>query len=90
MRIITVNVNGIRAACRHGFLTWLAEQDADVIMMLYREDYYDRDDTPEDKLEESAIFERVVSDDFNETAFTMPNAQVGSIVEWGYKTISPF
>jgi len=31
MRIITVNVNGIRAAERKGFFTWLKKQDADVV-----------------------------------------------------------
>ena len=30
MRIITVNVNGIRAAARKGFFEWLPAQDADV------------------------------------------------------------
>jgi exodeoxyribonuclease-3 len=31
MRIITVNVNGIRAAARKGFYEWMAQQNADVI-----------------------------------------------------------
>jgi exodeoxyribonuclease-3 len=31
MRIITVNVNGIRAAARKGFFEWLAEQNVDVV-----------------------------------------------------------
>ncbi len=31
MRIITANVNGIRAAERKGFFTWLKKQDADVV-----------------------------------------------------------
>jgi exodeoxyribonuclease-3 len=31
MRIITANVNGIRAAARKGFFDWLAAQDADVV-----------------------------------------------------------
>ncbi len=31
MRIISVNVNGIRAAARKGFFEWLSAQDADVI-----------------------------------------------------------
>ena len=31
MRIITINTNGIRAAERKGFFTWLAQQNADVI-----------------------------------------------------------
>lgn len=31
MRIITLNVNGIRAAARKGFFDWLAAQDADVV-----------------------------------------------------------
>jgi exodeoxyribonuclease-3 len=31
MRIISVNVNGIRAAARKGFFAWLEQQDADVV-----------------------------------------------------------
>ncbi len=31
MRIITANLNGIRAAAKKGFFTWLLDQDADVI-----------------------------------------------------------
>ncbi|MGB1109093.1 MAG: exodeoxyribonuclease III [Gammaproteobacteria bacterium] len=31
MRIISVNVNGIRAAARKGFFQWLEKQDADVV-----------------------------------------------------------
>ena len=31
MRIITINVNGIRAAARKGFFSWLAKQKADVV-----------------------------------------------------------
>ncbi len=31
MRVITINVNGIRAAARKGFFTWLAKQKADVV-----------------------------------------------------------
>ncbi len=31
MRIISINVNGIRAAARKGFFDWLAEQDADIV-----------------------------------------------------------
>ena len=31
MRVISVNVNGIRAAARKGFFEWLAIQDADVV-----------------------------------------------------------
>ena len=31
MRIISVNVNGIRAAHRKNFFTWLQKQDADVV-----------------------------------------------------------
>ncbi len=33
MRVITVNVNGIRAAARKGFYEWLAEQNADVVCL---------------------------------------------------------
>lgn len=33
MRIITVNVNGIRAAARKGFFDWLKTQDADVVCL---------------------------------------------------------
>ncbi|QKS30843.1 MAG: Exodeoxyribonuclease [Accumulibacter sp.] len=31
LRIITLNLNGIRSACRRGLLPWLAVQDADVV-----------------------------------------------------------
>lgn len=33
MRIISINVNGIRAAQRKGFFEWLAMQDADVVCL---------------------------------------------------------
>lgn len=33
MRIITLNVNGIRSAARKGFYTWLARQRADVVCL---------------------------------------------------------
>ena len=33
MRIITINVNGIRAAERKGFFDWLKKQNADVVCL---------------------------------------------------------
>jgi len=33
LRIITLNLNGIRSACRKGFLPWLAEQQADIVCL---------------------------------------------------------
>ena len=33
MRIITLNLNGIRSAARKGFLPWLALQDADIVCL---------------------------------------------------------
>jgi len=33
MRIITINVNGIRAAERKGFFSWLEKQNADVVCL---------------------------------------------------------
>ncbi|BCX87881.1 exodeoxyribonuclease III [Methylomarinovum tepidoasis] len=33
MRVITLNVNGIRAAARKGFFTWLAGQNADLVCL---------------------------------------------------------
>lgn len=33
MRVITINVNGIRSAGRKGFFTWLARQRADVVCL---------------------------------------------------------
>ena len=33
MRVITANVNGIRAAAKKGFFTWLSKQNADVICL---------------------------------------------------------
>ena len=33
MRIITLNVNGVRAGARKGFFTWLTRQDADLVCL---------------------------------------------------------
>ena len=33
MRIITVNLNGIRSAAGKGFYEWLSEQDADIVCL---------------------------------------------------------
>jgi exodeoxyribonuclease-3 len=33
MRVLTLNVNGLRAAARHGFFDWLPEQRADVVCL---------------------------------------------------------
>ena len=33
MRIITLNANGIRAAARKGFFSWMVRQRADVICL---------------------------------------------------------
>lgn len=33
MKIITANVNGIRAAAKKGFFTWMQQQDADVVCL---------------------------------------------------------
>lgn len=33
MRIITFNLNGIRAAAKKGFFTWLAQQNADIVCL---------------------------------------------------------
>jgi len=33
MRVITLNVNGIRAAERKGFYTWMQQQNADIICL---------------------------------------------------------
>ena len=33
MRVISVNLNGIRAAARKGFYDWLPQQDADFVCM---------------------------------------------------------
>ena len=36
MRVISVNVNGIRAAHRKGFFNWLPKQNADVINIPFK------------------------------------------------------
>ena len=33
MRIISVNLNGIRSAASKGFYEWLAQQDADIVCL---------------------------------------------------------
>ncbi|MDT0689111.1 DUF3857 domain-containing protein [Salegentibacter sp. F188] len=42
------------------------------------------------KFDEKVVFEKNINKHWNESVFTMPNARVGSVVEWSYKTISPF
>ncbi len=46
MRIITVNVNGIRSAERKGFFRWLARQRADVVCLQELKAHLDQIDTP--------------------------------------------
>ena len=51
MRIITINVNGIRAAERKGFFNWLKKQNADVVCLQEikaREDQLDERFYPDD------------------------------------------
>jgi len=43
-----------------------------------------------EKLKKSAIFKEESSDNWVEESFTLPNAKVGSVVEWTYKITSPF
>lgn len=31
MRVISINLNGIRSACSKGLLPWLAQQEADIV-----------------------------------------------------------
>ena len=33
LRVITLNLNGIRSACNKGYLEWLQEQKADIVCM---------------------------------------------------------
>ena len=48
LRVATVNVNGIRAAARRGFTTWLADRDCDVVAL--QEVRCPADDVPADAL----------------------------------------
>lgn len=43
-----------------------------------------------EKLKKNGVFKNEVSDNWNETSFTMPNVKVGSVVEWTYRITSPF
>lgn len=43
-----------------------------------------------EKLKKNGIFKEEESKNVSETSFTMPNVQVGSVVEWTYKVVSPF
>ena len=53
MRIITINVNGIRAAERKGFFDWLKKQNADVVCL------------QEIKAQEDQLDERFYPDDMH-------------------------
>ncbi len=43
-----------------------------------------------EKLKKNGIFKNKISDNWDQTSFTMPNVKVGSVVEWTYKITSPF
>ena len=40
MKLISWNVNGLRACIQKGFMDFFNEQDADILIFLYRDDYY--------------------------------------------------
>lgn len=42
MRIITLNINGIRAAAKKGFFSWMARQKADVVCLQETRAHYDQ------------------------------------------------
>lgn len=42
------------------------------------------------KIDKEGVFENERSEHWDETTFTMPDVQVGSVVEWSYKTVSPY
>lgn len=44
----------------------------------------------EEKLKSNQIFKEVVDENWTKNKFTMPNVQVGSVVEWYYTITSPF
>jgi exodeoxyribonuclease-3 len=46
MRIITLNINGIRSGARKGFFDWLAKQDADVVCLQETKAQIDQLDDP--------------------------------------------
>ncbi len=46
MRIITLNINGIRSGAKKGFFDWLAQQDADVVCLQETKAQIDQLDDP--------------------------------------------
>ena len=89
-RIKILNKTGLDYATKK-ISSYKRDQDKELITEVWGKTHNLENGTVDiEKLEKSAIFEREVSEHFDETAFTMPNVQVGSVVEWGYKLISPF
>ncbi|WP_373055489.1 DUF3857 domain-containing protein [Zunongwangia sp. H14] len=42
------------------------------------------------KLDEGVLYEKNINEHWDEFAFTMPAAKVGSVIEWSYRLVSPF
>lgn len=59
MRILTANVNGIRAATRKGFLDWMLRQKADVVCLQEVRARVDQMDPRAQKLRNHAVFHQV-------------------------------
>ncbi|HLF67234.1 MAG TPA: exodeoxyribonuclease III [Gammaproteobacteria bacterium] len=47
MRIITLNINGIRSGAKKGFFSWLATQNADIICLQETKAQFDQINSPE-------------------------------------------
>ncbi|MDP5077757.1 MAG: DUF3857 and transglutaminase domain-containing protein [Nonlabens sp.] len=47
-------------------------------------------DLKKDKLKSDAIFEEEINDKWSRKSFTLPNVQIGSIIEFEYIVVSPF
>ncbi|MDT0645386.1 hypothetical protein RM545_01685 [Zunongwangia sp. F260] len=42
------------------------------------------------KLDEDILYKKNINEHWDEFAFTMPAARVGSVIEWSYRLVSPF
>jgi exonuclease III len=90
LRIITTNVNGIRAAERKGFFDWLKTQDADIVCL---QEIKAQEDQLDDKLfitillRKKAILELQFSRNKNQTSSKKVYGMISILKEDSFRQI---
>ena len=89
-RIKILNKEGLKYATKQ-IRSFKRDYEKEEVERIVGKTYHlEGDKIIETSLSNDAIFKTKLSEFWDETAFTMPDVKVGSVVEWSYKTRSPF